>query len=129
MPAWTLSTNEYDIMGQLIRSATEGRKKVLLTATPLQNSLMELYGLSTLIDEYLFADPPTFRIQYMNSGGDLPALREHLQTFCRRVLRSQVLEYVKYTERKAILQQFRPTKQEHELYEAVSDFLQTGGRH
>ena len=115
-------------LGQQIRSATEGRKKVLLTATPLQNSLMELYGLSTLIDEHLFADPSTFRMQYMNSGGDLPALREHLQTFCRRILRSQVLEYVKYTERKAILQSFRSTEEEHELYEAVSDFLQIGGR-
>lgn len=115
-------------LGQLIRAATEGRKKVLLTATPLQNSLMELYGLSTLIDEHLFADPPTFRMQYMNGGGDMPALREQLQSFCHRVLRSQVLEYVKYTERKAILQSFMPSEQEHELYEAVSDFLQTGGR-
>ena len=40
-------------VGQAIRWATEGRKKLLLTATPLQNSLMELYGLSTLIGEVL----------------------------------------------------------------------------
>ncbi|MDH8061785.1 SNF2-related protein, partial [Klebsiella pneumoniae] len=38
-------------MGQFLRRALAGRKKLLLTATPLQNSLMELYGLSTLIDE------------------------------------------------------------------------------
>ena len=38
-------------MGQGIRWALESRKKILLTATPLQNSLMELYGLSILIDD------------------------------------------------------------------------------
>jgi len=37
-------------MGQSLRRALAGRKKLLLTATPLQNTLMELYGLSTLID-------------------------------------------------------------------------------
>ena len=37
-------------VGQGIRWATEDCRKLLLTATPLQNSLLELYGLSTLID-------------------------------------------------------------------------------
>ena len=41
-------------MGQSIRWALEDRKKLLLTATPLQNSLLELYGLSTLIDDFIF---------------------------------------------------------------------------
>jgi hypothetical protein len=35
--------------------------KVLLTATPLQNSLMELYGLVSLIDDYAFGDAKSFR--------------------------------------------------------------------
>ena len=43
-------------IGQALRRTFDGRKKLLLTATPLQNSLMELYGLSTLIDEHLFGD-------------------------------------------------------------------------
>ncbi len=43
-------------VGQGIRWATEDCRKLLLTATPLQNSLVELYGLSTLIDEHLFGD-------------------------------------------------------------------------
>ncbi len=34
-------------VGQGIRWATEDCRKLLLTATPLQNSLLELYGLST----------------------------------------------------------------------------------
>ncbi len=47
--------------GQALKRALDGRKKLLLTATPLQNSLMELYGLSTLIDEHLFGDETAFR--------------------------------------------------------------------
>ena len=47
-------------VGQGIRWATEDCRKLLLTATPLQNSLLELYGLSTLIDERLFGDVNSF---------------------------------------------------------------------
>jgi len=110
-------------LGQRIRWATEDRKKLLLTATPLQNSLLELYGLSTLIDDRLFGDLASFRTQYINYGGDISSLRERLGAFCWRSLRSQVIEFVRYTERKLITRPFKPTEQEHKLYEAVSSYL------
>jgi superfamily II DNA or RNA helicase len=110
-------------VGQGIRWATEDCRKLLLTATPLQNSLLELYGLSTLIDERLFGDLNAFRAQYVGVGGSLATLRQRLGTFCKRTLRKQVTEYVRYTERRAITQPFRPTDEEHALYEAVSEFL------
>jgi SNF2 family DNA or RNA helicase len=97
--------------------------KILLTATPLQNSLLELFGLSTIIDENLFGDLPSFRTQYVNVGGDLEGLRERLQAFCSRTLRSQVLEYVKYTQRRLITRRFKPSDHEHNLYLAISSFL------
>lgn len=111
-------------IGQALRWAVEGKKKVLLTATPLQNSLMELYGLSTFIDENLFGDPSAFRSRYINGGGDIGELRYRLADFCKRTLRRQVLEYVRYTARKAITQPFRPTDAEQQLYDAISKFLQ-----
>ena len=110
-------------VGQGIRWATEDCRKILLTATPLQNSLMELYGLSTLIDEHIFGDPTSFRAQYANSLGNINAFRQRLSTFCKRTLRNQVSEYVRYTERRAITRPFRPTDNEQALYEAISDFL------
>jgi superfamily II DNA or RNA helicase len=110
-------------IGQRIRWATEDRKKLLLTATPLQNSLLELYGLSTLIDERLFGELPSFRSQYLNYGGDMPGLRERLKNFCWRTLRRQVVEFVRFTERKLITRPFKPTEQEYKLYEAVSAYL------
>ncbi|WP_343217332.1 SNF2-related protein [Chthonomonas sp.] len=111
-------------MGQNIRSAVGERRKVLLTATPLQNSLLELYGLSTLIDEHLFGDLSSFRSQFMNANGNMADLRRRLRTFSIRTLRRQVTEYIQYTERRLITRPFDPTEQEQRLYEAVSAFLQ-----
>jgi hypothetical protein len=111
-------------IGQAIRWALEERRKALLTATPLQNSLLELYGLSTLIDDHAFGDLAAFRDNYVNDGGNLDALKSRLQAFCRRTLRRQVLEYIKFTERRAITRPFTPTDEEQGLYEALSNFLQ-----
>jgi len=111
-------------VGQGIRWATEDCRKLLLTATPLQNSLIELYGLSTLIDENLFGDVNAFRARYGNASSSLNDLRQRLATFCKRTLRNQVTEYVRYTERRAITRPFTSSDAEHALYEAVSAFLQ-----
>jgi hypothetical protein len=110
--------------GQALKRALQGRKKLLLTATPLQNSLMELYGLSMLIDEHLFGDETAFRKKFINSGSGQDELRERLTRFAKRTLRRDVLEYVKYTERKALTQPFNPTDDEQALYERISAFLQ-----
>jgi len=74
---------ESNRMGQNIRWALEEKKKILLTATPLQNSLLELYGLSTIIDDRLFGNLPSFRTQYVGVGSDLDVLRDRLQSFLK----------------------------------------------
>lgn len=111
-------------LGQNIRWALEDRKKILLTATPLQNSLLELYGLASLIDERIFGDPSTFRTQYAGVGGQMEELKERLQNFCNRTLRRQVLEYIRYTERKLITIPFEPSERELNLYHSISNYLQ-----
>ncbi len=115
---------ESNRIGQNIRFALEDARKMLLTATPLQNSLLELYGLCSLLDDRIFADVPSFRTQYMNSDGDIPGLQARLASFCKRTLREQVQEYVPYTNRRLITRPFEPTSQEQQLYNAVSAFLQ-----
>ena len=110
-------------MGQRLRWALEDRQKLLLTATPLQNSLLELYGLSTLIGEHLFGDVTSFRERYMRTGSDLGDLRGRLKGFSKRTLRQDVSEYIRYTERRALTRPFTPSDEEHKLYEALSSFL------
>jgi hypothetical protein len=114
---------ESNKIGQAIRWATGDSRKLLLTATPLQNSILELYGLSTLIDENIFGDVNAFRSQFTGAGGDLEGLRNRLASFCKRTLRRDVTEYINYTERKPHTQKFRSTDNEHSLYEAVSAYL------
>ncbi len=109
-------------MGQALRTAFHGRKKLLLTATPLQNSLMELYGLSTLLDEHLFGDEKVFRREFINEH-NIDELKSRLQSVVKRTLRQDVLEYIRYTKRHTITQNFYPSDEEQALYQAVSDFI------
>lgn len=117
------SHRKSNLMGQNLRRIFQGQPKLLLTATPLQNSLMELYGLSTLLDEYLFGDEKQFRKQFIHQG-DLDSLRLRLKGYVKRTLRKQVLEYVHYTKRQTFTQRFTPNDTEHALYEAISAYLQ-----
>src|SRR5271170_4462142 len=46
-----------------VKNAVSSFQKVLLTATPLQNSLLELYGLVSIVDEHVFGDLRSFKAQ------------------------------------------------------------------
>lgn len=108
-----------------IKNALDHSKKILLTATPLQNSILELYGLVSIIDDFVFGDLKSFKEQFNHNltAGDYSELRSRLQPICKRTLRRQVLEYIKYTKRIAILEEFFPTEDEQRLYDLVSDYL------
>src|SRR3984893_17971867 len=86
---------------------------------------MELYGLVSLIDDYAFGDAKSFRSQYARLTGDnaFGELKARLEPVCHRTLRRQVLEYIRYTNRIPITQEFVPTEREQALYDMVSDYL------
>ena len=110
-------------IGNSLKRSLIGKKKLLLTATPLQNTLMELYGLSTIIDEHLFGDEKAFRSRYVVDG-DIQSLKKRIQQFMQRTLRKDVLEYVPYTDRHALTVPFTPTDDEQSLYDSISEYLQ-----
>ncbi|MHB8236233.1 MAG: SNF2-related protein [Acidithiobacillus ferrivorans] len=99
--------------------------KVLLTATPLQNSLLELYGLVSMIDDRIFGDLDSFRVQFgsQSRGVGADQLKARIAPVCKRTLRRQVQPYVSYTARKAIVQEFTPSDAERELSQLVADYL------
>lgn len=116
-----------NVTGSRLKMALSKKRKLLLTATPLQNNLMELYGLVSIIDEHVFGDARTFRDMYVSVTNEElrnRALKIRLQQFCKRTLRKQVTEYVNYTSRIAILQEYTPTADEEKLYNLVSSYLQ-----
>jgi len=109
-----------------IKLAIAPYRKVLLTATPLQNTLLELYGLVSIIDDFTFGDFKTFRAKFtrLSNNDDYTELKQRLSTVCKRTLRRQVLEYINYTNRHALVQEFEPSDDEQRLYDLVSEYLQ-----
>src|SRR5437660_9627014 len=120
------STSRRTKSGTPSRDALAPFDKLLLTATPLQNSLLELFGLVSIIDEHTFGDIKSFRSQFsrLETDGDFRALRERLKPICQRTLRRQVLEYIPFTNRIALVEEFIPSEPEQKLYNLVSDYLQ-----
>ena len=115
-----------NVIAKTLKEALERvHSKVLLTATPLQNSLLELYGLVSMIDDRVFGDIDSFRAQFTSQGRDqaFGSLRERLAPVCKRTLRKQVQPYVSYTARKAIVEEFTPSSEEQELSRLVADYL------
>ena len=108
-----------------LKQALEQAPKLLLTATPLQNSLLELYGLVSFIDEHTFGDLKSFRTQFARLASDdsFEDLKQRLKLVSKRTLRRQVLEYIRFTERKAYTQEFIPSAEEEALYDMVSEYL------
>lgn len=111
-------------MANGIKFALNDTKKLLLTATPLQNSLLELYGLTSIISDEIFGNIDSFRQQYVTSTTGLKDLKNRLQVFCKRTLREDVTEYVPYTKRKPLTFPFKTNENEQTLYMGVSKFLQ-----
>lgn len=111
---------------RILQDALAHARKVLLTATPLQNSLLELYGLVSFIDDRVFGDIDSFRTQFsqLRDADSFDELKHRISPICKRTLRRQVEAYVKYTKRIPLLREFVPSEDENRLYNMVSVYLQ-----
>ncbi|GMV43342.1 MAG: hypothetical protein AMXMBFR64_50580 [Myxococcales bacterium] len=104
-------------------SALSAAPKLLLTATPLQSSLLELYGLVSVLDPHVFGDVDAFKARFVKGRPDLAALRERLRGVSSRTLRRSVLPCIQYTSRRSLTERFRSSPEERRLYGAVSELL------
>ena len=111
-----------NVIANTLKQALRDMPKLLLTATPLQNSLLELFGLASFIDEYAFGDLKSFREQfaYLNDKQVFDTLKARLKPMCHRTLRRQVTAYVPFTRRHPLVQPFTPEESEDRLYNLVS---------
>lgn len=124
-----------------LRTAIQDKPKLLLTATPLQNNLLELYGLASFIDDKLLGNQYFFKSRFIKKLTDNPTLQnetllqlrkiivgspddEEQTGILNRTLRRQVKEYVPFTERHSVTYDFTPSQKEQELYNVVSEYLQ-----
>ena len=114
-----------NVISNTLKRALKNRHKLLLTATPFQNSLLELFGLVNFIDELAFGDLKSFREQFsnLNQPHVFKTLKERLKPLCHRTLRRQVTAYIPFTKRHPLLEEFTPEESEDRLYNLVSEYL------
>jgi ERCC4-related helicase len=113
-----------------LRDTLMGVPKILMSATPLQNSLLELFGLVSIIDPYFFGDLNSFKVRYARprlEEEELRGLRQRLGKLVNRTLRRKVQEEggINFTRRYSLTEDFRPTDEELQLYEQVSAYLKS----
>lgn len=114
-----------NVIANTLKNALAQNRKLLLTATPLQNSLLELFGLVSFIDEHTFGDLKSFREQFANLNQQqvFQTLKERLKPISHRTLRRQVTAYIPFTKRLPLVQEFTPEESEDRLYDLVSEYL------
>lgn len=105
-----------------ILQLTKGIPKLMLTATPIQNSLWDLYGLMQFIDPDIFLDRRVFSRRYIRDE-EYDALKFQLSPIVQRTLRSEVAEYLQFSSRIGITVDFQLSPLEAALYVAVNNYL------
>lgn len=101
---------------------TTGIPKILLTATPLQNSLTDLHGLISFIDPRIFGSERMFNKRFVE-GEDYAELKRELSPVLYRTLRRDVAKYMEFRKRTCRTVDFTLSPDEAELYMRVNNFL------
>lgn len=120
---WTGKTKSPAAIAHIIQNA---HKTVLLTATPLQNKLEELYGLVSVFDPGYFHSLEAFRERYVKNR-DLTGdddLVDRVALIAKRTLRKDADKYIHFTKRLPLTVEFTPSTDEIRLYDLVNDYLQ-----
>jgi ERCC4-related helicase len=112
-----------EAISRIVRGA---HKTLLLTATPLQNRLEELYGLVSIFDPAYFYSLDAFRERYVKSKSSVSNddLVDRVAVISKRTLRKDADKYIRFTKRLPLTIEFLPSKPEIELYNKVNSYLQ-----
>jgi hypothetical protein len=120
-------------MAGRVKALLTGTPVLLLTATPIQNTLTELWGLVQYVEPTgtLLGDLPTFRAVFCRGDdrqlaeGQEEELRTRVAQICQRTLRRQAQEYMecKFVRRFARLFEYTMSPEERALYDDVTAYL------
>lgn len=116
--------NKKNVIANNIKKGLANKKKILLTATPIQNNLMDLYGLVSIIDENIFGDKIAFKYNYIKNFQEYEKdLNDRLKEVLHRTLRKQVSYYINFTNRLPRTYTFEQNKEEKEVYNLVRQLI------
>ena len=108
----------------LIYNAVSNSFKLLLTATPIQNSIMDLYGLIYFIDDKILPDEEMFYNRYFRKPEHYDELAKIASRYCFRTTKHQALSYIKIPNRIPITLKFGSSNKEKELHRLLDIYLQ-----
>ncbi len=121
-------TGRAKVAGSIAEIFKWSQKALLLTATPLQNKLEELYGLVSVFDPKYFYSLDAFKERYVNTKNHSDSLYDDLadrvRQISKRTLRQDAEKYIKYTKRIPLTVAFTPSYDERRLYDLVNAYLQ-----
>lgn len=107
----------------VLKDAVGDAYKLLLTATPMQNSIMDLHGLITFIDEDALGDADEFYKRYFRKPENYGELTATARRYCFRTLRSQVESYVKIPNRLPVTADYPLSSKELKLNAMLDAYL------
>lgn len=107
-----------------LRDAVGDAFRILLTATPMQNSIMDVFGLINFIDDSVFPHEELFYQRYFRKPENYPELAERISKFCFRTTRPEVERYVKIPQRIPVTAEYTLSGKEEQLYELLSAYVE-----
>lgn len=107
-----------------VKAAVGQAFKLLLTATPLQNSILDIYGLINFIDDRVFYSEDAFYRRYFRRPENYGELAERLRPYCFRTRRDEVAGYLKIPQRLAVTCEYALTAEERRLHGLLTDYLE-----